>query len=471
MPQLSLQEPLHTVPALSASRATWTRRISATRLYKMTISLLTRHGEKLPGPMRAVTPPLTVFLLAVAALLPGCGEDEPMGPEPIAIGVRVEVTPASGPVSTVFMATATVTGVEPESLATVRYRWDFDANGFWDTDPDPSPDAQVMYRTVGPESLRVHVRDGRGREATAATAVLVTGGTADGSLEFVLVTGGAFTRGSDPDEGFFGNQRPEAVLELGAFRIGRTEVTAASFVEILNWAWQRGRVELVNTYTVAEAGNGPVLLDLLRSPLMGNATTGFAARPGRESEPMAGVNWFGAALACNWRSEMDGRAPCYDSVTWSCDFAKNGYRLPTEAEWEKAARGGHELAPGSPNPLQEREYPWGDEYPDCERANIHECVLGAAPVGSYPRGRSPYGLDDLSGNVVEWCNDWYEYEYYTSAPAVDPRGPASSATFERILRGGNWDVPFGHLASCTVRQHSNPASTIELIGFRLVRSP
>ena len=121
--------------------------------------------------------------------------------------------------------------------------------------------------------------------------------------------------------------------------------------------------------------------------------------------------------------------------------------------------------------MPEREYPWGDASPDCQHANYAECVLGSAPVGSYPLGQSPYGLDDVSGNAVEWCNDRYEYDYYSVAPATDPRGPALSSTNKRILRGGSWDVPFGHLASCSVRLHDRPSSTTQTVGFRVVRTP
>ena len=156
-----------------------------------------------PGQSRRL---LGGFVVIFAAALAGCDDEAPIAPQPPEpFAVAVAVTPSSGPVSTVFRPRATVTGIEPESLATLRYQWDYDGNGTWDTEWRPEPDAEVMYRTVGPEPLRVGVRDGRHRVATGDAMLVVTGGTTDGSRDFILVSQGAFTRGSDPNEGFFGD--------------------------------------------------------------------------------------------------------------------------------------------------------------------------------------------------------------------------------------------------------------------------
>jgi eukaryotic-like serine/threonine-protein kinase len=198
------------------------------------------------------------------------------------------------------------------------------------------------------------------------------------SMVMVYVPAGDFLMGSPEGEGDFG-EHPQHMVTLDAFWIDRLEVTNAQYRLCL------------------EEG-------VCREPAFWHSTIYNAP-----DQPVVGVIWEDARTYCEWA----------------------GVRLPTEAEWEKAARG-----------TDARTYPWGDEEATCQYAVMNDasgpgCGLGKPwPVGSKPEGVSPYGALDMAGNVSEWVADWYAPDYYSRSPERNPQGPDSGDV--RGQRGGGW---------------------------------
>jgi len=189
--------------------------------------------------------------------------------------------------------------------------------------------------------------------------------------------------------------------------------------------------------------------------------------PSRWTEPknpVEQIRWQDAAQYCNARSRLEGLAPCYDPKTWKCDFKGSGYRLPTEAEWEYAARAGTRT-----------KYFFGD---DPAQLGNYAWFKGNSTRSPSPVGRkqpNPWGLYDIYGSVWQWCNDFYQPDYYRKSPPRDPAGPDSGLT--RVVRGGCWNSRPDVCRSAYRLDETPSFSDVcfardvhGLVGFRCVRS-
>jgi serine/threonine-protein kinase len=282
--------------------------------------------------------------------------------------------------------------------------------------------------------------DDSGRDDGAGDDAAVDHGSDDSAIEdvtddapttepcpsnMVRVPAGPVVVGSDPGEGDT-DEEPEHVVVLSEFCIDTFEVTNRDWLQ-------------------CQAGGG-----CSRPHASGSRTRlNYIGSPEFDDFPVINVDWNEATAYCAWV----------------------GKRLPTEAEWEKAARGGCEVvAPASCGPEDERTYPWGDAAPDCTLANFVACVGDTTPVDAHPAGASPYGAMNLADNVSEWVADWYAGSIYATCAdgsCVDPQGPPSGS--ERVHRGGSWESTAAYVR-CANRFRQVDGYSFDNLGFRCAAS-
>lgn len=266
---------------------------------------------------------------------------------------------------------------------------------------------------------------------------------------FTQIAAGSFQMGDSLGDGAVFGELPVHTVFVSTFLMAQTETTKALWDGVRTWAATHGYTDLAEG-----TSNGSL-------------------------HPVANVTWPDVVKWCNARSEMEGLQPCYtlsgavfrtgtgDPV--ECDWTADGYRLPSEAEWEKAARGG----------VEGLRFPWGNVishnhagfwdfgYPyesSWNKASLS--YYHTTPVGSYPANR--FGLHDMAGNVAEYCWDRWLPGYYAISPGIDPHGPDTSPGLERIVREGGMGVAF--YIRTAQRSFYHPINKTHTLGFRVARS-
>jgi len=229
--------------------------------------------------------------------------------------------------------------------------------------------------------------------------------------EMVLIPAGSFTMGGGPEGNF--DEQPQRVIYLDAYYMDKHEVTNADY--------QRFAKMLKRPLPVIPVFEDDV--NLLKG----------------ETQPVVGVTWIDAFAYCKWA----------------------GKRLPTEAEWEKAARGENG-----------QTYPWGDEF-NAKLTNglgEEDGFKYTAPIGSFEQGRSPYGLYDMAGNVAEWVSDWYDQFYYKTAPFKNPQGPAEPDINKVLVyRGGSYHSSAHDLRASRRFGGAHPERGESTVGIRCAK--
>ena len=359
---------------------------------------------------------------------------------------------ASEPAITHFEHNGSIIWTNVQSSFVYRIEWTSCPTSYWRSSWQNLTTIETPAPEVGQASIPMFFR--------------VIGSSNFPPAGMAMIDSGPFEMGDNyPDQPRSGSPYPVHEVMVSLFYMDRYEIPWKQWNLVREWA-------LTNGYT--------------------DLHIGFAAA---DNHPVTQITWYDAVKWCNARSEKEGLMPVYftdsdhldvyqtadvDLDATQVNWLGNGYRLPTEAEWEKAARGG----------LSGHHYPWpsfGGDYAshwDGSKGNAYNSGdpfdNGTTPIGYYNGAQAPdgsdmangYGLYDMAGNVNEWCWDWHDDDYYARSPDHDPRGPDSSPHGRRSVRGGEWSwLSGGEDQRCSYRDNHSPSGSYDYNGFRCVRRP
>ena len=271
------------------------------------------------------------------------------------------------------------------------------------------------------------------------------------------------------------DELPVHSVSLSKFKISETEITVEQFCQMLNlktnWFIKEAATDDGagnDCFAVIRFNNKNAVPVLWLSSIAPVITNDFnfwkPVNAFQSNHPIVHVSWFGAALFCNFLSEQLSLSTIYNTNNWSCNFYSEGVCLPTEAQWEVAARAGNNFD----------SFPWGT-FMNFNNCNVFKSgdafeyfESQTSPVKTFSPNN--FGLYDVIGNVREWCNDWFNYDYYQKSEAFNPKGPAPapwlSGGTNKVTRGGGWAYSLNY-PSISSRDYCNPLTGGKDIGFRV----
>jgi formylglycine-generating enzyme required for sulfatase activity len=275
-------------------------------------------------------------------------------------------------------------------------------------------------------------------------------------IRMSFIEAGNFQMGHN--KGFLEERPAHSVTLTKNYFMAKFETTNKQLSEVLNWGFKAGKISIEKGVVINTEGKKKILLDIFDEDNNINFNgKNFIIKTGMDNYPCTEISWYGAVVFCNLLSEMENKDIAYNLNDWSCDFNANGYRLPTEAEWEFACKGGRKsnnyFFAGSNDPYS---VAWFNKNAE---GKLH-------PVGL--KNPNELGLYDMSGNVWEWCNDYFNRMFYYFSPYIDPKGPENG--INRSIRGGAYQFNAFTCRSSARFLNSDPSGTGSFGGFRVVQT-